>query len=214
MSDTGTGPQTMSRRRAETRDRLLGAAIAVFARIGVDQARVEDISEEAGFTRGAFYSNFADKDSLIVELLQRQQEMATRVVQTSIGQTLAAPRPDSFEALVDVALDAFAENIPADNWMLAEMSLRLAAMHNPVIAEHLDLFERQQRATLAATLEAGLAEIGMRSVLPIDHLVTITMAVHGDAMVRERISTEPTTVTPQERKVLATLLEHCLQPLD
>lgn len=213
MTTTPTG-SPLSRRRAETRERLLEAAIAVFARIGVDQARVEDISEEAGFTRGAFYSNFADKDTLIIELLQHQQEMATRVVQTSIGQVLAGPRPDDFAELVNAALDAFAENIPADNWMLAELSLRLAAMRNPLIAEHLDVFEQRQRAVLADILKTGLAEIGMRSVLPIDHLVMIALAVHGDFMVRERISSAPTTVTPEERQVLVSLLERCLEPVD
>ena len=208
MSTTeATSP--VSRRRAETRDRLLVAAIDVFARTGVDQARVEDISEEAGYTRGAFYSNFADKDDLIVALLQRQGELVSRVVRTSIGQVLAAPRPEGFEALVNVALDAFADNIPADNWLLAEMSLRFAAMRNPELAQHLEAFERQQRATLIATLEAGLAEIGMRSLLPIDHLVTLAMAVHGDAMVRDRVG----VASVQEREVLVSVLERCLEPI-
>lgn len=185
------------------------AAIDVFARIGVDQARVEDISEEAGYTRGAFYSNFADKADLIVALLQRQGELASQVVRTSIGQVLAGPRPQGFEALVNAALDAFAENIPADNWMLAEMSLRFAAIRDPEVRTHLEAFERQQRVTLVATLEAGLDEIGMRSLLPIEHLVTVAMAVHGDAMLRERVG----VASVQERPVLVSILERCLEPI-
>ncbi len=209
MSTTGaTSP--VSRRRAETRDRLLVAAIDVFARIGVDQARVEDISEQAGYTRGAFYSNFADKADLIVALLQRQGELASQVVRTSIGQVLAGPRPDGFEALVNAALDAFADNIPTDNWLLAEMSLRFAAMRDPELGKHLEAFERQQRATLVATLEAGLDEIGMRSLLPIEHLVTVAMAVHSDAMLRERVG----VASVQERQVLVSILERCLEPID
>ena len=47
-------------RRAATRERLIDAAIDVFAEKGVLGASVEEICEDAGFTRGAFYSNFDD----------------------------------------------------------------------------------------------------------------------------------------------------------
>ena len=59
-------------RRAATRDRLVEAALGVFAEKGVLGASVEEICEAAGFTRGAFYSNFASKDELCVAALQRQ----------------------------------------------------------------------------------------------------------------------------------------------
>ncbi|MFS2056347.1 TetR/AcrR family transcriptional regulator, partial [Variovorax sp. CT11-76] len=46
----------ISARRAATQARLADAAVAVFARKGVPGSTVEEICEEAGFTRGAFYS--------------------------------------------------------------------------------------------------------------------------------------------------------------
>ena len=57
-------------RREATRQRLLQAAMGEFARHGIDATSVEQISEAAGFTRGAFYSNFEDKDALILALLE------------------------------------------------------------------------------------------------------------------------------------------------
>src|SRR5699024_6063090 len=110
------GTTGLSRRRAETRDRLIAAAVTVFARVGVDQARVEDISEEAGYTRGAFYSNFTDKDELIVALLQRQLELSTSAMHTSLGQVLSSPLPDDFTRLVHDTLDVFDENMPDPDW--------------------------------------------------------------------------------------------------
>ncbi|MBS1673758.1 MAG: TetR/AcrR family transcriptional regulator [Actinobacteria bacterium] len=59
---------TATRSRENTRARLLEAAALVFAEEGLDGASVEAVCERAGFTRGAFYSNFESKDQLFLEL--------------------------------------------------------------------------------------------------------------------------------------------------
>lgn len=56
--------------RAETRQRLLEAAATAFGAKGISAATIEDICAEAGFSRGAFYSNFKAKDELVLELLE------------------------------------------------------------------------------------------------------------------------------------------------
>lgn len=60
-----------TRSRENTRTRLLDAAHEVFAEVGLDAASVEAVCERAGFTRGAFYSNFASKDELFLALVER-----------------------------------------------------------------------------------------------------------------------------------------------
>ncbi len=51
-------PTRVTKRRAETRGRLMGAATTLFAEKGFGQVGIEQICEAAGYTRGAFYSNF------------------------------------------------------------------------------------------------------------------------------------------------------------
>lgn len=58
-------------RREETRMLLRRAAAANFAKHGFEGASVDQISEDAGFSRGAFYSNFADKEAIFLDLLIR-----------------------------------------------------------------------------------------------------------------------------------------------
>jgi AcrR family transcriptional regulator len=81
--------QTRKEKQAETRERLLDAAESVFLRRGLQGSSVEEISAEAGFTRGAFYSNFGSKDELFVELLQdrvyRQYARMTEETQEQPG---------------------------------------------------------------------------------------------------------------------------------
>src|SRR6201987_3950399 len=56
--------------RDDTRDKLFEAAARVFEEQGIGGASIEAIAAAAGFTRGAFYSNFKSKDELIIAMLE------------------------------------------------------------------------------------------------------------------------------------------------
>src|SRR5215472_2726097 len=64
--------------RDDTRDKLFEAAARVFEEQGIGGASIEAIAAEAGFTRGAFYSNFASKDELIIAMLGDHVEQSIR----------------------------------------------------------------------------------------------------------------------------------------
>jgi AcrR family transcriptional regulator len=64
VSDRAPTRLTRVQSRAQTRQRLVDAAMRVFARQGYAGASVNTIAEEAGYTVGALYSNFATKDEL------------------------------------------------------------------------------------------------------------------------------------------------------
>jgi AcrR family transcriptional regulator len=64
--------KTQAERREETREQVLAAAARVFARRGFHGTSLEAIAEEAGFSRGAVYYNYADKEELFLELLDRR----------------------------------------------------------------------------------------------------------------------------------------------
>jgi AcrR family transcriptional regulator len=63
---------TRKERQAQTRRELLGAASRVLAERGVQGASVEQIAAEAGYTKGAFYANFASKDELLLTMLEER----------------------------------------------------------------------------------------------------------------------------------------------
>jgi AcrR family transcriptional regulator len=64
--------KTQAERREDTRQQVLVAAARVFARNGFHATSLESVAEEAGFSRGAVYYNFADKEELFLELLDRR----------------------------------------------------------------------------------------------------------------------------------------------
>ena len=62
--------------RDDTRDKLFEAAARVFEDQGIGGASIEAIAAAAGFTRGAFYSNFASKDELIIAMIENHVEQS------------------------------------------------------------------------------------------------------------------------------------------
>ena len=69
-----TTRMSRSERKARTREELLAAARKVFLRRGFHGATLEEIADEAGYTKGAVYSNFAGKDDLYLALLAAHYE--------------------------------------------------------------------------------------------------------------------------------------------
>ncbi|KJC52926.1 transcriptional regulator [Bradyrhizobium sp. LTSP885] len=64
--------------RDDTREKLFEAAARVFEDQGIGGASIEAIAAAAGFTRGAFYSNFKTKDELIIAMLEDHVEQSIR----------------------------------------------------------------------------------------------------------------------------------------
>jgi AcrR family transcriptional regulator len=57
------------RRREETRGKLIAAAEALFARQGVDNTRINEITEQADVGFGSFYNHFESKEAIVQAVL-------------------------------------------------------------------------------------------------------------------------------------------------
>lgn len=71
---------------AQTRQALLDAALTVFSKQGYQAARLQEIAEAAGVTRGAIYHHFGSKSQLFITLIKEASEQMNAV----IGQAIAA----------------------------------------------------------------------------------------------------------------------------
>ena len=67
-------PRALTRheKQAETRSSLLRSAAKLFCRHGLDGASVEEVAQDAGYTKGAFYSNFKSKEELFLVMLDER----------------------------------------------------------------------------------------------------------------------------------------------
>jgi len=133
--------------REQTRLRLLAAAAAGIAKKGVAATSVEDIAAKAGFTRGAFYSNFSSKSELFVELLrvdhQHTQENLRKLLDA------AASSEDYQPQLVSLYAQWYRDS---SNYMLWAEA-RLHAMRDSKFRQHVNIFYLEKRDMIARFTE-------------------------------------------------------------
>lgn len=124
---------TMTPRRAATRARLLDAAREVIAERGAGGATVEGIAERAGFTRGAFYSNYASLDELIVDVIRDVGE--ARLAQVRAAAAEFAKHRVADELTIESALEGGVRDFvhllqPPMHEVLLQAELRLYALRH------------------------------------------------------------------------------------
>jgi AcrR family transcriptional regulator len=92
-ASTGVGSSTAlppSPRGRRTRQKLIDAAVVVFERDGFLNARIADISEEAGVAHGSFYTYFPSKEEVLRQAaLELQEQM---LAETRVGLSKLAPK--------------------------------------------------------------------------------------------------------------------------
>jgi AcrR family transcriptional regulator len=164
---------TRAERQARTRQELLDAAARVFVKRGFTGSSVEEISAEAGYTRGAFYSNFRSKNELFVELLHdrvytRYTEMTQEGLQgrpptlRETGEMLAAIQAKAegrwiwrlwFECLAQAGRDEELRELAATFWRGNRE--RIAKLIESVLPHHKD--RAKAIATALIAVDIGLA---------------------------------------------------------
>ena len=179
MTEVLADPVPVTARRAQTQERLMAAAARVFAERGIIGASVEEICEAAGFTRGAFYSNFADKDGLVLALIRQSIKAQYAAAEQAIAMTKAAPGQMGAAELVSSALAAFAEVVHSGREMiLTERELLLYAARHPALREPYLAFAEECDRQLAALVGDALAYAGLVFSVPFDQGLALLTATY------------------------------------
>lgn len=163
-------------RRVATRQRLVEAAIREFAARGVDGTSVEQLCEAAGFTRGAFYSNFSTKDDLCVAVLEHHRD----VVMSGLDRAFSdAPEAVSVEWATGTALSTFFAIIaPSEEFRITLMEIRLRALRSPDLAARADALVTEIRPELVDFMGRIASQLGLRFRLPTEDLIDVFEALY------------------------------------
>ncbi len=162
-----------SARREATRARLLRAASDAFAERGLHGASVEDICERAGFTRGAFYSNFADKDDLVLALFeQHARRLRSRAEELAARQDLTPE--EILTGVIDVLVGSPREQA---RWHLLQAEFTLHAIRDPAARRAFVRQQDQVRDMLASVVERVAQRHGLRLSVSPGEFVRLAQAV-------------------------------------
>ncbi|NTZ04672.1 TetR family transcriptional regulator [Burkholderia metallica] len=151
---------TRAERRDATRERLLGAAHAIFAEKGYAAASVEDIAVAAGHTRGAFYSNFRGKADVLFELLRRDRDDAAAALQRIVGSH--DPDDDAQRAMLAYWRRGTTQPAAQLMWLDAQ----LQAARDPRFRARFGALLRDRQALAVACIDAYAARAGVSLPLP------------------------------------------------
>jgi AcrR family transcriptional regulator len=139
---------TRKEKQEHTRECLMHSAARVFARRGLEQASIDEVAEQAGYTKGAFYANFKNKEELFLAMLDerfaKRIEEIERVV-ASEGSAAQKAREGG---------DQFARRLAADpEWERLFFEFSAYAARDEDFRQELVTRYRAMRAKIAAALD-------------------------------------------------------------
>ena len=180
----------VTRRRAETRRRVIDAAYEVFSEYGIRDAPVELICERAGFTRGAFYSNFASKEELFLAVHEVQAQERLDRLRTAVDAAIGAADiadPDVATDVLRQTGELFLESLASDRtWYLLNVEFSAQAMRQAELRPVTAAVEAKFQDGLAEILLGTLRKLGRRLTVDV-HSAVVTIIALYEATVKRAI---------------------------
>jgi AcrR family transcriptional regulator len=174
-----------------TRETLLDAAEIVFAEKGFYRATLDDIATRAGFTKGAVYSNFRNKEDLLLELLNRRTDQLIEAVDT----LLESETPDAsgqFPTIRElVEQGAFFTD---ETWGILSLEFRLYALRQPEVRHKLAELMQRERELVQRLFDHEYPAVDKAPKYPTQDLAVIALALF-DGLGASRLI-EPSSITP------------------
>lgn len=173
---------TREESKALTRMRLIAAAREVFLERGFHGASIEAIAEQAGYTIGALYSNFAGKSELFVAVFEDYVAARAKEVERALGAAVELDDQTAGAALQWIEkLDAEPE------WFPVFIEFWSHAVRDEQLSRRFAISLGAMRVALGRIVEQRAAEHGLELPLPPEHLGTAIKAL-GNGIALERLA--------------------------
>jgi AcrR family transcriptional regulator len=171
--------------RAETRTRILAAALQVFGERGIAASTVSDVAAAAGLTKGAVYSSFASKDDLVLAMME---EHAMQRLSAALAGFAEADDPRAAISRVgSVLIDAIRSDAVWHRLLAEYFAL---THHDPRIRLALRNRRREARDAVARALTRLSDNLGVALPLPADQLSVVLFAISNGLGIEAGIDSE------------------------
>lgn len=191
------------RSRENTLERLVEAAGEVFADRGFAGATIDDLTTAAGFTRGAFYSNFSSKEEIFTAAVQH---LVTRIVATTRAGSAEIVATGNVFAGVQAMFSALHEDL--NRLQRIELEARLHALRQPDARSPYVQVREMLRSQVALILTESADLHNMEVVVDAGHLSDSLVALYFNAITTETLEGHDCSIA----LLGTTLVEACLQP--
>ena len=189
---------TRAESQARTREQLLETAKELFLRDGYSVTSLEKVADEAGYSKGAVYSNFRNKDELCLAVLDRiHDEQVALIAETLVGA-------EDMEGLLS-AFQAWAERSIGDEaWTALEVEFATNARRDPRIRAELASRDKAIRDSIAGLLTGFAERFGITLPMPADDAATALLSLGIGLGVQRAIDPSiPVRVLPDVMRLFA-----------
>jgi AcrR family transcriptional regulator len=143
-----------------TKEHLLTAAAQVFAEKGFHRASIDEVAALAGFSKGAVYSNFRNKEDLLLALLEWIYDQEIEALQETVSST----EPDASQLADFVGLVKGQGIAAGANWSVLYEEFHLYALRNPAARARLIELDRQDIEAVARVIAGERERQGLRPI--------------------------------------------------
>jgi AcrR family transcriptional regulator len=154
-----------------TRDRVIEAAERMFVEQGFHATSVDQVAAEAGYTKGAVYSNFESKEDLFFAVYEQRAERGLSEIRREF-----AAAGDSGQGLDALALAAARRRGRDDGWLAVFFEFWAHVVRRPALRARFAEIHLRVQGPLVEALESHAREHGY--VLP-DDPRKLTVAVYA-----------------------------------
>ena len=178
MAPSSTSPATERslRKRTNTRARLIEAAADVIVSKGIAGARIDDVVKQAGFTRGAFYSNYSSLQDVLTEAIVSRSNALLEKIAQAVDSIEGPPTMTSLMELLE-AIRPEARTI-----YLLTTEYSLFQLRNPDSPTIPGTARADFTARLSGTVEKVLARMGRRPTVPTASLADLVSLLFMDSI--------------------------------
>jgi AcrR family transcriptional regulator len=164
-------------KQEHTRSCLMESAARVFARRGLQQASIDEVTGDAGFTKGAFYANFKSKEELFLAMLD--ERFAARIEQIErVWQS-----EGDLQAKARQAGEDFADYLSDEEWSRLFFEFAAYAARNEDFRQELVTRYRALRGRVADVYRRKKDEMGIEPAIPPEQVAAMIFAmVNGLAL--------------------------------
>ena len=206
MSKTMSKPRkrlTREESRAQTRATLMAVGREHFIRYGLGGAVAEKIAEDAGYSRGALYSNFDGKEELFLAVIREEQDRRTEAFHSMFKE-----EPSAKERLRKMR-EAIADLVTDPDWIVLRAEFEAGALRNERIRQTFVEVHRKQVRD-GGNLIRNLAQssdihLGLK---PNEFIMIILNLTHGLAVTQKILGAE---LSPKgTRHLIHSLFDHLI----
>jgi AcrR family transcriptional regulator len=161
--------KTRRQKQEETRSSILRSAAKLFCRKGLEGASVEDVAQDAGYTKGAFYSNFKSKEELFLVMMDEKFGAELERIDRLLAGT-GEPREEANAAAQDFVRYVYSD----PEWPRLYFEFVAYAARNEDFRQELATRHRALRARLADVYERWSANFTTQPPVPIADIAAMT----------------------------------------